>query len=249
MQKNPKPLLCLRNTCTLGTSLITGISHDSLSFVTVVSVTMNSLRWKSPGLINLPLWTPTLTRPFSLHHAHQISEAIEKRRLSDRLKYLRRTEDYKDPEAIEQPWHTHWAKLRYANDPTFRAERNEYRRNYYINNLKDNENHLLRSRIKHWVFEHAWVREELPWQHYQPIVYNRLTEHHCAGCGWIRPGGRRLYWQSLVDTDRYLCHRCHIPLQNPDWNTILPKGYEDIRDFRALKTRKKQLDVSKASPP
>lgn len=247
MQKNSQPLLCLRNTCTLEISLTT-ISHDLLSFVTVVSVTMNSLRWKSPRSINLPLWTSTLTRPFSLHHAYQISEAIEKRRLRDRIKYLQRTEEYKNPEAPEQPWHTYWERLRYKNDPTYRAERNERCRNYYHNMKKGNEVRSLRVKMKLWIFRHAWVREELPWQYYRPIVYDQLTEHHCAYCGWIRPGGRRLYWQSLVDTDRYLCLSCYIPLQNPDWNTIMPKGYEDIRGFKALVARKKELDVSKAPP-
>jgi hypothetical protein len=57
-----------------------------------------------------------------------------------------------------------------------------------------------------------------------------------------------LYWQSIADTDSYLCSACYIPSENPDWDKILPKGYGDVRGMKALRARKQQLDASEAPP-
>jgi hypothetical protein len=42
--------------------------------------------------------------------------------------------------------------------------------------------------------------------------------------------------------DQYLCHACYIPKEN--WQNALPQGYEDVKNMRELKARKKKLDRS-----
>jgi hypothetical protein len=212
---------------------------------------MISLLPESTGLVNLSLRTPSLTRPFSLSYAYQrveTPEAAAKRRLRDKVFYKKRTKELEcDPEATKQSWYTWWSKTRYSNDPAWRLTRQESQRTYNAT-LKHDEAYQMRQRIKHWLFAYDWVRKQLPWQSHRPIVYDTKTEHYCAGCKWTRPGGRRLYWQSIADTDSYLCSACYIPSENPDWDKILPKGYGDVRGMKALRARKQQLDASEAPP-
>jgi hypothetical protein len=42
--------------------------------------------------------------------------------------------------------------------------------------------------------------------------------------------------------DEYLCHACYIPKE--DWQNALPQGYEDVKNMRELRARKKKLDGS-----
>lgn len=54
-------------------------------------------------------------------------------------------------------------------------------------------------------------------------------------------------WESRKNSteggaDEYLCHACYIPKQ--DWQHALPQGYEDVKNMRELRARKKKLDGS-----
>lgn len=254
MQKNSAVDVCssfvCRNTCTLDLLDTTAKSQHSSSLVKVVMhVLMNSLLSRPKASLVLPLWTPFLTRPFSLYHAHQRTlQAMEKERIRKNSVYKRRKEYFdKNPEAIQQPSDFYWQNSRYSNDATWRAERREWRRAYYARNEKNNEACLMRIKLRDWVTRLPWMRKELPWKAYRPIVYDQLTAHYCVGCKWTRPGGRKVYWQSVVDATEFLCTKCYIPLENPDWNWIMPEGYEDVRDAKTLRARKEQLDASK--PP
>jgi hypothetical protein len=248
----PLPLLCLVNTCTLGSLFFIGISQVSFPFVmNIISMTMSSLSWKSRCFNNLPSWTSSLTRPFSLYHAYQESispNAVEKRRLYERKRYMQRTKALEeDPEAIKQPWYTYWCKNRYSDNPDRRAYLQNYSRNHYATVLKSDEADKMRRYLRIWCTRFVWVREELPWQSHRPILYDKMTERYCAGCKMTRFRGGKLFWQNTVDHS-YLCTSCYVPSSNPDWNKIMPKGYEDIKGITALKARKEQLDASEASP-
>jgi len=222
-------------------------SQNSLLSVTIVmSVIMNLLLWRPKGLVNLPLWSPSLTQPFSVYHAHQKPWiATDKTRLRDRIAYKRNKERSENRKATQQPEDFYWPTSRYLKDPTWREERREYRKAIYARKEKHDEVFLMRAKIRNCV-RTPWVREELPWKTHRPILYDERTEHYCAGCKWTRTGGRKLYWQSLVDTTEYLCTSCYVPSRNPDWNKIMPEGYEDVRDMKAMRARKEQLDASKA---
>lgn len=210
---------------------------------------MKSLLSRPKGLLNLPLWTPFLTRPFSLYHAHQRTlQEIEEERLRRLSAYKQKKEYFdKNPEALKQPCNFSWPNSRYLHDATWRAERREWRRAHYAHNEKGNEAWMMRKNLKAWSTRLPWLREELPWKAYRPVVYDQLTKHYCVGCKWTRPGGRKLYWQSLVDPTEFLCTRCYVPAENPDWNRIMPEGYEDVRDIKTMRARKKQFDASR--PP
>ena len=221
-------------------------SQTSLLSVTIVmSVIMKLLLWKPKGLDNLPLWTPSLTLPFSVYHApQQPYVATEKKRLRDREAYRRNKERFENREATQQPADFYWPTSRWSNDPTWRAKRLEWQKAY---DAIRNQNEALKMRqiLKNWVIRYSWLREDMPWQSHRPVLYDERTEHYCVGCKWTRPGGRRVYWQSLVNTTEYLCTRCYIPSKDPDWNKIMPEGYEDVRDMKAMRARKEQLDASK----
>jgi hypothetical protein len=120
------------------------ITVENLVFATnIISMIMNSLPWKSRGLINLPSWTSSLTRPFSLYHAYQESispTAAERRRLYERNRYMQRTKALEeDPEAIKQPWYTSWCKTRYSHNPKRRAYLQNHARNPYATVPKSDE--------------------------------------------------------------------------------------------------------------
>lgn len=209
---------------------------------------MNLFLWRPKGLVNSPFWTPSLTRPFALYHAHQrSSEQIEKDRLRHRTAYKRNKEILDNPDATKQPSDFYWYVSRYSNDETWREERREYFRARYARDLKGDKDFLMRQNLTGWARRLPWFRE-LPWKSYRPVLYNKPIERYCVGCKWTRPGGRRVYWQDLVDPDVYLCTKCYIPSENPDWSKIMPKGYEDVKDIKTLKARKEQLDPSKAPP-
>jgi hypothetical protein len=215
----------------------------------VISITMNSLPWKSTCLSNLPSWTPSLTRPFSLHHAYQESTSpttAEKKRLYGRKRYMERTKAFEeDPEASKQPWYTWWRRTRYSDDPKRRAYLKNYSKVHYATVAKSDEVHKMRRSLRKWCASYVWVREELPWQSHRPILYDKMTEHYCAGCKTTRFRGGKLFWQNMADHS-YLCTSCYA--SNLDWSKIMPKGYEDIRDIKALRARKEQLDASEAPP-
>lgn len=195
------PPLFAKNTCTLGLLHTTATSQDSSVLVKVViPVIMKSLLWNPKGLVNLPLWKPSLTRPFSLYHANQGPwNSLEERRLYERTAYKRNEERSEKSGAND----FYWPNSRYSNDPTWRAHRREYQRAYQASKYKDDDA-KMRAKLKNWLIRLPWVREELPWQSYRPVVYDELTEHYCVGCKWTRPGGRRLHWQNVVDTTEYL---------------------------------------------
>ncbi|KEQ69258.1 hypothetical protein M436DRAFT_76192 [Aureobasidium namibiae CBS 147.97] len=211
-----------------------------------MSVIMKSLLSRPKGLVNLPLWTPSLTRPFSLCHAHQkLWIATDRTRFRDRVCYKRNKERFNDRAATQQPEDFYWPTSRYLNDPIWRAERLAYRKAIYARKEKHDEIYSMRAKIRNWV-RTPWVREELPWKTHRPIRYDEKTEHHCAGCKFTRTGGGKLHWQSLVDPDVYLCTSCYVPSESPDWNKIMPEGYEDVRNMKAMRARKEQLDASEA---
>ena len=255
MQKNSTIDICpslprLPNTCTLGLLHTFGKSQDSSSLVTaVIFVTMNLLLLRPKGLLNLLFCTPSLTRSFTLYHAHQkLWKKSDEKRLRARQAYTRNKARFDNAEATQQPPDFYWSNARYSTDPTWRSTRLEYRRAYHASKTKNDEVWQMCRRLSTWVVRLPWLRDELPWQSHRPVAHDEHTERYCVGCEWTRPGGRRVYWQSLVDPDVYLCTKCYVPSENPDWSKIMPKGYEDVRDIKTMKARKEQLDPSKAPP-
>ena len=187
MQKNPDgrlPLPFVCDTCAqLNFHLQLALPSPLQVMTIAISITMNLLLSKPTGLINLPLWTSSLPRSFSLSHAYQrlSEEAAEKKRMR-REKYTQMREIYlKDPEGKDEPWRAWYKPSRYKNDPTWRAEELEKERIRYDAELKNNKVFKMQTNIRRWQ-SHAWVRDELPWKSHRPIVYDQSTEHYCAGC-------------------------------------------------------------------
>jgi len=85
-----------------------------------------------------------------------------------------------------------------------------------------------------------WIREQLPWKSYQPVLYPVAVQHHCKGCGVTR-SPIKSWWKSLNSED-YLCNRCYTT--SADWSGIMPKGYEDIETIKGLVQRRKELSAS-----
>jgi hypothetical protein len=90
-----------------------------------------------------------------------------------------------------------------------------------------------------WVRDHAWVREELPWQSYKPVHYTNPVQHRCGSCAITRRSGLLVVWQSIAQPDSYHCHACYM---KQDLKACMSKGYEDVRGFKQLAARKKELD-------
>ncbi|CAD0082490.1 unnamed protein product [Aureobasidium vineae] len=177
------------------------------------------------------------------YNARKTPETIEKAR--ERSRVHREKRRYEGPEAYKQ--RAHAAYVKYLQ-PKLLTDPERY-------HAKISEHHARRHRIeryrrgqilKQWFFKHAWVRDELPWKSHRPVLYDQNTGHYCAGCEWTKYGGRRLWFKNLVD-ESYLCQSCYIP-PSPDWDQIMPKGYEDIKTLKDLKARKQQLDGSGAPP-
>ena len=80
-----------------------------------------------------------------------------------------------------------------------------------------------------------WVRE-LPWKVHRPVVLEQKVYDRCARCVWARHRYMKFWWHS---SDETLCNNCYA---KGDWDDILPRGYEGVRTFQDLRSRKAQLD-------
>ena len=179
------------------------------------------------------------------YYANKTPEFKERRRVASARHYQKLRDT--DPEELKR--RTHAKNLNYRpkifNDPERHAESLKSKKEAYTKRQQV-ERYSFGQRLKQWLFLHAWVRDELPWKSHRPVLHDQSTEHYCAGCKWAKFGGRRLWFKSLID-ESYLCQSCYIP-PNPDWNKIMPEGYEDVRHFKDLRARKEQLDGSGAPP-
>lgn len=92
-----------------------------------------------------------------------------------------------------------------------------------------------RATVKRWC-HHNWV-QELPWPTHQPLLLDQKTELGCATCDRAKYLPMKFWWAS--PTGEYLCNGCYT---KPAWSEIMPRGYEDIRSFKDLVARKRQLD-------
>ncbi|CAD0113978.1 unnamed protein product [Aureobasidium uvarum] len=99
----------------------------------------------------------------------------------------------------------------------------------------------MRKRLHLWCTRYAWFRESVSWKSHLPLHTEDKVRHHCDGCGYERFAGLKLWWTKLVDRKpRYLCHKCYCTTRG--WNDVMPTGYEDIKSFKELSVRKKQLE-------
>ncbi|KEQ65927.1 uncharacterized protein M437DRAFT_41166 [Aureobasidium melanogenum CBS 110374] len=140
-----------------------------------------------------------------------------------------------------QEKYSQYYRGRYNNDPAYR-EAEKLRKKLSYSAQKNDPNVVRRYKLHNWVHGHPHVCEDLPWKTHRPVLYNMMTEHYCYGCDVTRIHGQRLWW-SLIgnreDSQSWLCHGCYA---RSGWTDIMPKGYEDIRTWKDLAKRKRQLD-------
>ncbi|KAI5254777.1 hypothetical protein E4T42_02080 [Aureobasidium subglaciale] len=94
---------------------------------------------------------------------------------------------------------------------------------------------LVRERylIYRWVLRKPESRTLAVWQPYQPMVYHERVEQYCQGCGYVRNGGRKLWWKS---GDTYNCHSCFM--KRPDGG--LPRDFKGCGNLEQLDAVLKQ---------
>ncbi|CAD0098436.1 unnamed protein product [Aureobasidium mustum] len=119
---------------------------------------------------------------------------------------------------------------RWRQDPDNRARIHAARDRFREARMED-ERYKFYVRLKNWCYKYSWVREQLPWKSYQPVLYDNKVEHHCDGCNWTRLGGKKLWWKKIetspaADSCSWLCFHCYVPKTN--WAEALPQGYEDL---------------------
>jgi hypothetical protein len=91
-------------------------------------------------------------------------------------------------------------------------------------------------RIWGWCSRHNWIRE-LPWPTHKPLLFEQKQQLACTDCLYAKRRPLYLWWRSTKDT--YICNSCYA---KREWNEIMPKGYEDVRFYKDMMARKKQLD-------
>jgi hypothetical protein len=104
-------------------------------------------------------------------------------------------------------------------------------------NLADESYHKSVT-LRNWC-AHDWVRE-LPWKILRPFVMKEKVYDHCGRCKRSRHRAMLFWWRS---PDGTLCNKCYA---EGNWYDIMPQGYEDVRNFKQLRARKKQLDMEES---
>ncbi|KEQ78180.1 hypothetical protein M436DRAFT_36258, partial [Aureobasidium namibiae CBS 147.97] len=81
----------------------------------------------------------------------------------------------------------------------------------------------------------------LPWKTHVPLFHQSRVEHYCHGCNWTLHGGLMLWWwRKGAENDE------HVDVGKSD--EALPEGCEDVKGFKDVVARRKQLDELAAAP-
>jgi hypothetical protein len=136
---------------------------------------------------------------------------------------------------------------RHDEDPAFRERKRDYGKHYHRKIAHDTA-YIVNNRVAGILLRYPWTRTGLPWKLYLPVVTPEPIERYCTGCKSIRRKGMRLWWQKInpaesedkMGSESFLCHACYFP--DDDWAHAMPVGYEDVKSYRELVNRKKQLD-------
>lgn len=182
---------------------------------------------KSYVLITSKLFT------ISSRQGARSTDPIIRRQQLDAEKLRRRTDEewHKKELAIKrQSWH----RL-HSNDPEWSERANKWSKERYDTDPM----YKLSQQLKQWLRKHTWVREELPWRTHRPVLHASPVQHRCEVCGLLRLSGLLMVWQSITQPSSYRCNKCYIQ-QGPE--VYMPEGYEDVRNFKDVVARKKQLE-------
>ena len=203
------------------------------------------------AIINLPKPSIVLLRSFSTTAA--LARVFNPRYPNDDA----RKADYKR----QNEYH----KARCRNDPVYHAQLLARKRAYYDSKRKNDAYVRLYVQLSRWVMTHEWVRADLDWKTHVPVWHESSVEHYCHGCDWTRMKGARLWWRKRDaaaagvvvgnagerrdsdKSDEYLCHKCYVSSRTR--SEALPEGYEDVKGFKDVVARKRQLDELAASVP
>jgi hypothetical protein len=158
-------------------------------------------------------------------------------------------------------------RTRYHSDPAFRAAKLKYSKERHANLLKHNDLGRFLYNLKNWTMRYDWVRGQLPWKSYKPLLYECKVKHYCHGCDWVRQDGRMLWWcrrdagdrackgegrdadknvskhdvsEESKKSDDYLCPACYVRTRSRF--EALPEGYEDVKTLKDIVARKERLD-------
>lgn len=184
--------------------------------------------------------TSFFSRYFSSYHAFQydkesyanlrlIDPQAYKKVLASRKAYYEKTRQ--DPVAWRKILDQKRSQLqRWRQDPDNRAKIHAARGRFQDARMQD-ERYRFYLRLSGWCHRRAWVREQLPWKSYRPVLYDNKVEHYCDGCNWTTRGGKKLWWKKIetspaADSGSWLCAHCYVP--TTDWAQALPEGYEDL---------------------
>jgi hypothetical protein len=146
-------------------------------------------------------------------------------------------------------------RTRYHTSPLYHSAKETRRLKRYAT-LKNDQTFILSRNLHNWTRKHEWVRHDLPWKTYAPVLGECRIKHYCQGCDWVRGDGLLLWWRrrrgvedkvardggsaEVEKSDDYLCHSCYVSKRSRF--EVLPEGYEDIKTFKDIVARKKQLD-------
>lgn len=86
---------------------------------------------------------------------------------------------------------------------------------------RTDHNYAHRQDMRTWLLR-CPQRDQFSWKTHFPVVYDHKAVKTCSACGKTRAAGSRLWWQSLVNPDKYECHLCHAA----DCVRAMPRGFE-----------------------
>lgn len=81
---------------------------------------------------------------------------------------------------------------RYFNPKTHETSKDVSRQYQRSRRAKD-PTYQMRDYVRDWVMNHKWVRDDLDWTPWTPVLYPEKTEHRCQECGAARHKGAKLW--------------------------------------------------------
>lgn len=80
-------------------------------------------------------------------------------------------------------------------DPETHETMKDMRRQYQRSQRAGDPTYKLKDYARHWVMKYRWVRDDLNWSPWTPILYPEKVEHRCQECGRARHDGAKLWFE------------------------------------------------------